>query len=70
MKTFTPKGQSDLVKPIIAQYCCQHGGGFASLLTDLLHWCDHNDEDFDECLTVARQYHAQERDHADDTAGE
>ena len=65
MKPFTPKSRADFVSPTV-----EHHGNVTDILTDLLHWCDHNDEDFDECLTMARKYHAQECDHADDTAGE
>lgn len=30
------------------------------LLTDLMHWCDHNDVDFAGALSMARYHHEEE----------
>jgi hypothetical protein len=32
----------------------------SDMLTDILHWCDRNKVDFDECLSVARSNYVDE----------
>lgn len=44
----------------------RYNGSLVDLLADLMHWADHQPQDFDAALATAREHYAAEIEETDD----